>query len=148
MYNEIVVVRVDYFKATGNVQTLDAKGKPNVILLPICGKMPNQAQVLSGSVAMGNGILESDGSIGSSLQMVHVTEGSLDPVYGRQFNVAKLGDVLPTELAGLQASFGKGAVEITKEIGSKTELIKPEAKLASSIPAVNITEETPVEETV
>ncbi len=113
MYNEIVIATVDYFKATGNVLTQDKNEKPNVILVPICGKMPNQAQVLAGSVAIGNGILNTDGSISSKLQMLHITERPSHETYGRQFSVTKLGEVTPKELVGLQKELGKGFIEQT-----------------------------------
>lgn len=114
MYNQRAIVRVEYFKAKGNVMTTDGKGLPNVILIPVCGKMPNQAQVLAGSIAIGNRILNEDGSISSNLQQVHITEGTPDPTYGRQFNVAWLSNVDPMQLDHYEEKLGKGIVEITK----------------------------------
>lgn len=114
MYNELCVVKVEYFKATGGVQTFDKNTKPNVILVPVCGRIPNQAQVLSGSVAMSSGILDSDGAISAPLQLVHVTERPVDPTYGRQFSVGKIENFSTTQLLTYQKELGKGNVEVTK----------------------------------
>jgi len=140
MYNEITVVKVDYFKAKGNVQTFDAKGKPNVILVPVCGKIPNQAQVIAGSVAMNAGILLSDGSISSPLQMVHITEGKTDPTYGRQFSVSWLSEVSARDLSTHQKEMGKGLVETTS-VAATTNNETEQAAAALSL----ITSETPGE---
>ncbi len=143
MYNEITVVKVDYFKAKGNVQTFDTKGKPNVILVPVCGKIPNQAQVIAGSVAMNAGILLSDGSISSPLQMVHITEGKTDPTYGRQFNVSWLSEVSARDLSTHQREMGKGLVETT----SVAAVANDPAQAATAAAALSlITSGTPGEE--
>jgi hypothetical protein len=114
MYNKIVVARVEFFKAKGNVATFDTKGAPNVILIPVCGTMPNQAQVIAGTVALSNKLITTEGAIANPLVMVHVTEGKVDDTYGRQFSVGFLGEVKPMELPALLKDLGAGFVEITK----------------------------------
>lgn len=133
MWNEIVVCTVDFFKGKGNVQTFDTNQKPNVILVPLAGKIPNQAQVISGSVAMNSGILNTDGTIASKLRMVHVTERKSDPVYGRQFSVADLGAVEARDLGGLLKDYGKGYVEQTSTV------VEPVPNAQGATPTLNTT---------
>jgi hypothetical protein len=133
MFNEVVVCTVDYFKGKGNIQTFDTNQKPNVILVPVAGKIPNQAQVLSGSVAMNSGFLNTDGTIASKLRVVHVTERKADPVYGRQFSVADLGAVEARDLGGLLKEYGKGYVEPTSAV------IEPAPNAQGAAPTLNTT---------
>lgn len=113
--NELIVVRADYFKETGNQQTFDTHGKPNIILIPICGKIPNQAMVLAGSVAINGGFLNTDGTFSNQLMLVNVVEKAADETYGRQFNVILLDpNVSPKDLVGLRRELGEGTVVDTK----------------------------------
>lgn len=114
MINEISICKLEYFKKKGGELTTDANGKLNVILVPIAGKIPNQAQVLSGSVAVNAGFLNNDGSMSGNLFMVLVTEKAADPTYGRQFGVQKLDTVSGKDILGLRKELGEGLVVVTK----------------------------------
>lgn len=114
MLNEVILVKPTYFKETGNKQTFDKNGKPNVFLQPIAGNIPNTSMVLAGSVAIGNGILNTDGSIaGRGLQLVLVNETETDETFGRQFSVTVLDhDVDPTTVLDYRTKLGAGNVNV------------------------------------
>lgn len=142
MLNEVILVKPTYFKETGNKQTFDKNTKPNVFLQPIAGNMPNRAMVIAGSVAIGNGILLSDGAIaGRGLQLVLVNETAADETFGRQFSVTVLDhDVDPTTVLDYRTKLGAGNV-ITIDVpkaadggGSNTPVVNT-SKVSTAAPA-------------
>lgn len=102
MFNEIIAVVVSAFQKPGS--EADKNGLQNVYLTPIAGKIPNQAMVVSGTVAQKAGLV-----VGSTL-MVMVTERQSDPVYGRQFSHTVLGEVKPTDILNLRKELGAAVV--------------------------------------
>lgn len=107
MLNELVLVKVSDFKKEG--AEADRHGVLNVYLQPIAGKIPNQAQVIAGTVA------ESNGLISGNLQLVLVNETAPDEEYGRQFSVTVLdGDIKGTEVLGYRKELGSALVLDTK----------------------------------
>lgn len=111
MFNEVLIVRPDYFKETGGIVTTDKNGKMNVFLQPIAGQIPNKAMVVAGSVAISSGICLPDGKIAGKLQMVLVNETAPDPEYGRQFSVTVLdSDVPATSILEYRSKLGAANV--------------------------------------
>lgn len=102
MLNEIIVVVVGAFAKAGSIA--DKNGIANVFLTPVCGKIPNKAMVVAGTVAEKAGL-----HIGSTL-LVMVTEKEPDETYGRQFGHTVLGAVAPTEILGLRKELGAALV--------------------------------------
>ena len=101
-WNEIVVVVCSAFQKPGSLA--DKNGIENVFLTVVAGKIPNQAIVVSGTVAEKAGL-----TIGST-KLVMVNERDEDPVYGRQFSHTVLGDVAPSEILGLRRELGNPVV--------------------------------------
>ena len=139
MLNEIIVVAVSPFNKAGS--EADKNGLMNVYLTPIAGKIPNQAMVVSGTVAQKAGLV-----VGTTL-MVMISERASDPVYGRQFNHTVLGPVTPGEILGLRKELGAAIVVDTTTEGANTVENVPTPSLnTSALPNAGQEEELIAEE--
>lgn len=128
MLNEIIVVAVSPFNKAGS--EADKNGLMNVYLTPIAGKIPNQAMVVSGTVAQKAGLV-----VGTTL-MVMISERASDPVYGRQFNHTVLGPVTPGEILGLRKELGAAIVlDTTSANANAPENVEVPVLNTSSLPA-------------
>jgi len=106
--NEVVLVKASDFNREG--QQADKNGMQNVFLKPIAGKIPNQAQVVAGTVAVGNGI------VSGNLQLVLIDELEPHEEFGRQFSVTVLdADVAGDKVIGYRRDLGAAIVVKTSE---------------------------------
>lgn len=138
MFNEVLIVRPDYFKEQGGIVTTDKNGKMNVFLQPIAGQIPNKAMVIAGSVAISSGICLPDGKIAGKLQMVLVNETAPDAEFGRQFSVTVLdSDVPATSILDYRARLGAANVlDVSpKENGAEQTSDKPSLNTSAVAPA-------------
>lgn len=101
MLNEIVAVVVSPFARKG--KEADKNGLTNVYLTAVAGKIPNQAQVISGTVAEKAGLV-----IGKTLLVMIDEKPAVmyEGVLTRQFNHTVLGEVKPSEILGLRKELG------------------------------------------
>ena len=125
MFTEFAVVKVSPYMGE---KKADRHGVQNVWLTPLCGKIPNQAMVVAGTVAAQEGNkLESGKNY-----LISVTERDPDPVYGRQFNITVVTEVAGTEVFGYVKELGKAVVVATKVADNGTANI-----LDNDTPAAN-----------
>lgn len=131
MFTEFAVVKVSPYLGE---KKADRHGVQNVWLTPLCGKIPNQAMVVAGTVAAQEGNkLESGKNY-----LISVTERDPDPVYGRQFNITVVTEVAGTEVFGYVKELGKAVVVATKAADNGTANI-----LENGAPAATNTGATP-----
>lgn len=141
MFNEIVAVVVSAFNKLDSL--LDKNGKQNVFLTPVAGKIPNQAMVITGTVAEKAGI-----EIGKTL-LIMIGEKDPDPKHGRQFNHTVLGEVKPTEILNVRKELGTAQIVHTspeKEGGNPDTggVITPNAAATPKLENAGVAETQPV----
>jgi ribosomal protein S28E/S33 len=105
MLNELVVVKTSAFQGE---KKADKNGMENIWLTPVAGKIPNQALVISGTVADKAGL-----QAGQTL-LVMINETASDAVYGRQFSHTVLGPVSVGDILPLRKELGAALVLDTK----------------------------------
>ena len=107
------VVKVNRFNGSANRPAVaDKNGMEPVILTSYNGNLPNNAKVLSGTVAANNGM-----QVGKNY-MVTLTRTGTDSQYGDQYRYDVVGELTPVEIAQNIQTLGKGVIQ--SEIASAT----------------------------
>lgn len=104
MNNQLAIVCVGpYTGSTENPATSDKNGKNPVYLTAVAGKVPNR-NILSGTIA------ERAGMKTGNSYLVSITEGEVDPQYGRRFNFTVLASAGIDEILSGVKSLGNGEI--------------------------------------
>lgn len=119
--NELVLCRVSYLKEAGTKGeelSTDTNKNPNVVLLPVAGRLAvkrnsktgavGHAAIISGTSAINNGILNGDRSINGTLQLIMVDEKERDEEFGRQFEYTHLSVVGNSDILTYRKELGDG----------------------------------------
>ena len=100
------VVKVNRFNGSANRPAVaDRNGMEPIILTSYNGILPNNAKVLSGTVAANNGM-----QVGKNY-MVTLTRTGTDSQYGDQYRYDVVGELSPVEIAQNIQTLGKGVIQ-------------------------------------
>lgn len=100
------VVKVNRFNGSASRPAVaDKNGMEPIILTSYNGTLPNNARVLSGTVAANNGF-----QVGKNY-MVTLTRTGTDSQYGDQFRYDVVGELSPVEIAQNLTTLGRGVVQ-------------------------------------
>ena len=100
------VVKVNRFNGSANRPAVaDKNGMEPIILTSYNGILPNNAKVLSGTVAANNGM-----QVGKNY-MVTLTRTGTDSQYGDQYRYDVVGELSPVEIAQNIQTLGKGVIQ-------------------------------------
>jgi hypothetical protein len=115
------VVKVNRFNGSANRPAVaDKNGMEPIILTSYNGILPNNAKVLSGTVAANNGM-----QVGKNY-MVTLTRTGTDFQYGDQYRYDVVGELSPVEIAQNIQTLGKGVIQ--------SEVVATTASTASKVP--------------
>ena len=111
------VVKVNQFQGSlDNPARPDKNGQMPVILTSYNGQLPNNARVISGTVAQRNGW-----EVGQNY-VVSLTLGGVDKQFGEQYQYSTVGLVTPLEIATKINEFGRGVVQFAEGVKSESRV--------------------------